>query len=569
MMIYRPRGGRARLGPGGIHPWAQPAFELGMAINPVRPPSADPAVSPAPLHDVLADPELSALLGPSRHEVQRDRQVFVNRNLRLAHIETVGFDMDYTLAIYQKESIEKLSFDMTLERMIAKRGYPAFLRQVSYDHSFVMRGLALDKTLGNLLKMDRYLHVGRAFHGRQLLDRDTKHRVYREEKIDLKSDRFAWIDTLFALPEACLYAEVTECLEKAGVKVDFGKLYVDIRECIDEVHRDNSLKSVIRADLPRFVVKDPELGPALHKLRSGGKRLFLLTNSYWDYTDVVMRYLLDGCLPEYPSWRNYFEVIVVGAGKPGFFSEARPFLEVDPASGAVLGEARSLERGKVYQGGNLGEFERLSGIGGERVLYVGDHIYGDILRSKKSSLWRTCMVIEELEDEIAYTDACAKDVGRLALLELLRARLDDEVNSRKLSLNALERKLEKEPAAPSREKVEEQRKREKLELEKVRKALKEASAEADLLEGKVESGFNQHWGLLFKEGTENSRFGEQIERYACIYTSRVSNLLHYSPMQYFRSPREVMPHERAGGTRAPMVLSPLGSEGPPKDSASS
>ena len=57
-------------------------------------------------------------------------------------------------------------------------------------------------------------------------------------------------------------------------------------------------------------------------------------------------------------------------------------------------------------------------------------------------------------------------------------------------------------------------------------------------------GFNPYWGLMFKEGNENCRFGEQVEHYACLYTSRVSNLLFYSPMQYFRSPREAMPHER-------------------------
>jgi hypothetical protein len=41
-------------------------------------------------------------------------------------------------------------------------------------------------------------------------------------------------------------------------------------------------------------------------------------------------------------------------------------------------------------------------MGGDAVLYVGDHIYGDILKSKQASLWRPCMVVQELEDEIIY-----------------------------------------------------------------------------------------------------------------------------------------------------------------------
>ena len=70
---------------------------------------------------------------------------------------------------------------------------------------------------------------------------------------------------------------------------------------------------------------------------------------------------------------------------------------------------------------DVADFERLVGIAGEKVLYVGDHIYGDILKSKKSSLWRTCMVIEELEAELEYTEAHGLELGRLSALEAMRA----------------------------------------------------------------------------------------------------------------------------------------------------
>jgi 5'-nucleotidase len=65
--------------------------------------------------------------------------------------------------------------------------------------------------------------------------------------------------------------------------------------------------------------------------------------------------------------------------------------------------------------------------------------------------------------------------------------------------------------------------------------------------GEIESGatrcFHPYWGSLLKEGNEQSSFGAQVEEYACLYTSRVSNFLSYSPQQYFRSPRDVMAHE--------------------------
>ena len=104
--------------------------------------------------------------------------------------------------------------------------------------------------------------------------------------------------------------------------------------------------------------------------------------------------------------------------------------------------------------------------------------------------------------------------------------------------------LDKAPTFPDREKYHE------------RRALRDANARVATLERSVEVGFNRYWGLTFKEGNENSRFGEQIEVYACIYTSRVSNFVFYSPMQYFRSPRAAMAHERA----APARISPWGDE---------
>ncbi len=517
---------------------------------------------------LLEDGELARTLSTAREKQQldRSRQVFVNRNLRMAKIELVGFDMDYTLAIYHMRRIEQLSFDMTLSSLVSVRGYPAEIGQIQYDHQFVMRGLVVDKLNGNLIKMDRFGHVGRAYHGRRPLSDDAWKKLYRDNPIRLnKNPQYAWIDTLFALPEACLFAGIIELLESRGDKLDYARLYDDIRDAIDTVHRDNSLKREIRKDIGRYIFKDPELGPALHKLRSGGKKLFLLTNSLWDYTDAVMRYLLDGVVPEYPSWRNYFDFVITGAAKPAFFSDQNPFLAVDHSSeeGKLLGEATTLERWKVYQGGNLASFERMVGIAGESILYVGDHIFGDILKSKKTSLWRTCMVVQEIEDEISYTDGRKEEISRLSEVELIRARLDDDVNARKGQLNALERRLEKQQYEPEgKEHLEAERKRMKAELDRVRRALKEATEVADTLEGDVEEGFNPYWGLLFKEGNENSRFGEQVEQYACVYTSRVSNFLHYSPMQYLRSPRDMMPHEQAGALSG--KLSPLGGEGPPK-----
>ncbi|MGB5812629.1 MAG: 5'-nucleotidase domain-containing protein, partial [Polyangiales bacterium] len=59
----------------------------------------------------------------------------------------------------------------------------------------------------------------------------------------------------------------------------------------------------------------------------------------------------------------------------------------------------------------------------------------------------------------------------------------------------------------------------------------------------LDHALHPFWGSSFKAGTEVSSFGNQVEQYACLYTSRATNLAQYSPMHYFQSPRHRMPHE--------------------------
>ncbi len=45
------------------------------------------------------------------------------------------------------------------------------------------------------------------------------------------------------------------------------------------------------------------------------------------------------------------------------------------------------------------------------VLYVGDHIFGDVLKSKKLRGWRTFLIIPELSDELNVWTTKVRSVG--------------------------------------------------------------------------------------------------------------------------------------------------------------
>jgi HAD superfamily 5'-nucleotidase-like hydrolase len=495
------------------------------------------------------DPTIGALLGETTTEIDvaRKNRVFCNRNLRMDSIEMIGFDMDYTLALYHQDKLEQLSIALTLQKLVEKHGYPEEIRNLSYDPRWAIRGLMVDRLNGNVFKMDRHAYVGRCYHGFRELDQEHRRIAYRNEKINLSSDRFEWIDTLFGLPEAVMYTTLVDWADRQTGTVDYDKLFGDIRTAIDEAHRDDTLKSVIKADLPAFIVKDPLLGETLHKFRSSGKKLFLLTNSLYDYTSVVMSYLLDGERKAYPSWRNYFDIVVVGGAKPAFFNELRPFVQIDPVSGAPLstnGEIKHLSRDKVYQGGNVVAFEQMTGIKGEQVLYIGDHIYGDILRLRKAHMWRTAMVLQELEREITVSERLEAQIQDLDLLDRRHRNLESEIDYQTLRLKKIQRLLDDTSTTPQlHHRLEEERKAARTQVDILRERAELMDAEVDSLEKRIDRAYNPHWGSCLREGNENSRFGEQVNDYADLYTSRVSNFGPYSPLRYFRAPRRPMPHE--------------------------
>ncbi len=533
------------------------------------------------------------------------RRIYCNRNLRLDQIDWVGFDMDYTLAIYHQAEMDRLSIEATAAKLV-ERDYPEELLTMRYRTDFPIRGLLIDKKLGNVLKMDRYKYVKRAYHGMRELSRDERRQLYHTRRLRPGTRRYHWVDTLYALSEVAVYAAAVDAMEHRGVRVDYAQLFDDVRACIDLAHADGTILDEVMGDLPRYIFRDPQLGATLHKLRSSGKRLFLLTNSRAAYTDRMMRYLFDDAMPEYPSWKNYFDIIVTASRKPFFFKDHAPFLEVRGD-----GEPRpiangTLERGHVYAGGNLAELDRILGVTPDRVLYIGDHIYGDVLRAKKETVWRTVMIIQEMDEELLALERCADSLVEMDVLETTRDRLYDELRERQERLKRVQRELdhwaqEGEPVpvergadgAPEKPGVEplqaagadartgaashdghdvapasgatgsgtavpladpgglaarraaldSARVRYRRAIDRLRARLRAVDAQYSRLEEEVDAAFHPFWGSLFKSGPEVSSFGDQVEEYACLYTTRVSNFLPYSPMHYFRSARDRMPHE--------------------------
>jgi hypothetical protein len=154
------------------------------------------------------------------------------------------------------------------------------------------------------------------------------------------------------------------------------------------------------------------------------------------------------------------------------------------------------------------------------------------------------MVIQEMTDELDAMERYGREIDRLHRLESRRYMLLDGLRERQMLQRALGRRLEQEAlGGAERAEVEAARLRLRRAIDRVRAQLRGVDDEYGELERQLESAYHPFWGSPFKAESELSSFGEQVERYACLYTDRVTNLGCYTPGHFFRGPRHRMAHE--------------------------
>jgi 5'-nucleotidase len=465
-----------------------------------------------------------------------ERRVYANRTLNLRSIRAVGFDMDYTLVHYRVKAWEQRAYDHARARL-AERAWP--VEKLQFDPEFVTLGLVIDQQLGNLVKASRFGYVTRSHHGTRPLGFEDQKRIYGRTLVDLKEPRWLFINTLFGMSEATLFAQLVDLLDAGALPTGIGyeELYRLVRASIDEAHMEGALKREIAADPDRFVELDPELPRALLDLREAGKLLLLVTNSEWSYTREMMSYAVDRFLPQGQGWRSLFDLVIVAARKPAFFSAEHPLFEIVDERGLLRPHSGRMLRGGTYLGGDARRVERDLELQPEEILFVGDHVYADVHVSKDLLRWRTALVLRDLEPEVAALAAFEAEQRELASLMAEKARLEQRQSELRLVVQRAEtgRNLE-----PSREQVKRRMADLKLRIGELDQRIMPLAIRA----GELTSS---RWGLLLRAGIDKSYLARQIERYADVYTSRVSNLLYATPFAYLRAPRASLPHDDVGG----------------------
>lgn len=456
-------------------------------------------------------------------------KVFVNRTLNMRKIKYIGLDMDHTLVRYNSQAFEQLAHEIMLKKLVEQKNYPTSVLELKFDFDLAIRGLVIDRKKGNLLKVSRHSAIRASYHGTKPIDFATQQKLYKSIYIDLgESQNYIAIDTAFSISVATLFAQLVDLKDGAheNEMPSYETIATDVMYVLDQAHADGSLKTVVAKDLSRFIVKDPETVAGLERYVKHGKKIFVLTNSDYAYTKLLLDYAINPYLKDHKSWLDLFEIVVTLAAKPRFFLDSTRFLKVDPLNGTMTNYEGKLVKG-VYQGGHAMKFTNDLDLEGDDILYIGDHIYGDILRLKKSVNWRTALVVEELEVELERAKKVEPYFDEIRTLMDQKEPLEFEL------VNIISTKIETGKEADDSR------------VAFLQSTITELDKRISTLIRSQQSMFNRHWGEVFRAGNEESYFAHQVDRFACIYMAKISDLLELSPRMYFRASRRPLAHELA------------------------
>ncbi|MBI2785546.1 MAG: HAD-IG family 5'-nucleotidase [Legionella longbeachae] len=455
-----------------------------------------------------------------------ENRVFVNRILNMKKIKLIGLDMDHTLIRYNSENFESLVYQLVKEQLVAVKSYPEQIKKLNFNYNEAIRGLVIDRKNGNILKLSRYGAIRQSYHGTQHIDFSEQQKIYRSIYVDLSDPNYMAIDTAFSIAFCVLYGQLVHLKDNLyDMEIpNYQTIAQDVQFCVDKVHSDGSLKTIISKNLSTYVIKERAVVEGLKHYIHHGKKIFILTNSDYSYTKILLEYAINPFLKKGESWINLFEFVITLANKPRFFYDNLRFLSINPANGSMTNTMGPVVSG-VYQGGNAKKFTEDLHVQGDEILYIGDHIYGDILRLKKDCNWRTALVVEELGAEIAAQERVLPIEKKI--IEAMEIKKD----------------LEKHYVSLNTKSIDEDSKQYNEEIQELQSQISKIDAQLLKLLQEQQTYFNPKWDRIFRAGAEESYFAYQVDRFACIYMEKLSDLLEYSPITYFRANRRQLAHD--------------------------
>ena len=340
-------------------------------------------------------------------------------------VDVIGFDIDFTLLLYNKKHMTRLIYESLCEFLIKYKNYPEKIRyseNKDFVDSFSCKNIVIDFKKGNALKLRKDKSIIRAYHGKRELKKEEINSVYENGffpvfKISThyNCDFYINIDS-FQPQNLAIFLICVDLFDKGELKVI--KEYEDIiKHLLDGMNYNYNIKSF--EDFSTFgyyfpeIYKHPELylytkyncEALLDKLRKKGKKLFFATNSNYSYSHYILEKVLGD------NYHDYFDLCFYKSCKPGFFQdpkESNPkcFFYNDQQEISCT-EMDDDTYKKIYEGNHIltgGSyvlvehfFQKMLNKKELKCVFVGDNIIGDCEVPSRLKDWESVFIFDDIK----------------------------------------------------------------------------------------------------------------------------------------------------------------------------
>ena len=340
-------------------------------------------------------------------------------------VDVIGFDIDFTLLLYNKKHMTHLIYDSLCEFLIKHKNYPEKIRyseNKDFVDAFSCKNIVIDYKRGNALKLRKDKSIIKAYHGKKEL---TKEEIYSQYangtfsvfniSIFYNSDFCINIDS-FQPQNVALFLICVDLFDKGELNIikDYEDIIKNIGDGMNFNYKINSFEdfSTFGYYFPE-IYKHPELylytkyncEALLDKLRKKGKKLFFATNSNYSYS----HYILEKVLGE--NYHDYFDLCFYKSCKPGFFQDPK---ESNPKcyfyndqQEISCTEMSDDTYKKIYEGNHIltgGSyvlvehfFQKMLNKNELKCVFVGDNIMGDCEVPSRLKNWESVFIFDDIK----------------------------------------------------------------------------------------------------------------------------------------------------------------------------
>ena len=340
-------------------------------------------------------------------------------------VDVIGFDIDFTLLLYNKKHMTHLIYDSLCEFLIKHKNYPEKIRyseNKDFVDAFSCKNIVIDYKRGNALKLRKDKSIIKAYHGKKEL---TKEEIYSQYEngtfsvfnisIFYNSDFCINIDS-FQPQNVALFLICVDLFDKGELNniKDYEDIIKNIGDGMNFNYKINSFEdfSTFGYYFPE-IYKHPELylytkyncEALLDKLRKKGKKLFFATNSNYSYS----HYILEKVLGE--NYHDYFDLCFYKSCKPGFFQDPK---ESNPKcyfyndqQEISCTEMSDDTYKKIYEGNHIltgGSyvlvehfFQKMLNKNELKCVFVGDNIMGDCEVPSRLKNWESVFIFDDIK----------------------------------------------------------------------------------------------------------------------------------------------------------------------------